>query len=289
MEKVVVLGSTGMAGHVVAQYLQEREYDIYRVAINEVSGIKRAAIDVSNISVLEQWLDGIQPDIIVNCIGLLQKSSEERPDLAVMINSYLPRRLEYKYKHTETRLIHLSTDCVFSGDRGGYQEDDLPDGRTMYDSSKALGEINNHKDLTFRMSIIGPDRDPQGTGLFNWFMQQTGSIGGYRKAIWNGITTIELARGIEAAIKTGLTGLYHLVSPQTIDKYHLLQIVKEVFNRQIEINPVDTVVLDKSLINTRFEFDFKVKGYCEQIQDMYKWIKEHGEFYGNYDINGEEK
>lgn len=289
MKKVVVLGSTGMAGHVVAQYLQEREYEIYRVSINEESGLKCAAIDVSDMPALERWLDSIQPDIIVNCIGLLQKASEERPDLAVIINSYLPKRLEYKYKSTETKLIHLSTDCVFSGNRGGYHEDDLQDGRTIYDRSKALGEVNNGKDLTFRMSIIGPDRDPKGTGLFNWFMQQTGSIGGYRKAIWNGITTIELARGIDAAIKADLTGVYHLVSPQPIDKYHLLKLFKEVFNREIEINPNDTIVLDKSLINTRFDFDFNVKSYYEQIQDMHKWMQNHLQFYGNYDVTWEGK
>lgn len=284
MKKVVVLGSTGMAGHVVARYLEEREYDVYRVSRSEMLGSKSIAIDVSDTFALEKWLDGVQPDIIINCIGLLQKACEERPDLAVMVNSFLPKRLEYKYIHTKTKLIHLSTDCVFSGSRGGYYEDDVTDGKTMYDRSKALGEVKNSKDLTFRMSIIGPDQDPSGTGLFNWFMQQTGSIGGYSKAIWNGITTIELARGIDMAIKADLTGLYHLISSKPIDKYNLLQIFKEIFNTEVEINPVDTIVLDKSLIDTRSDFDFTVKSYLDQIQDMKMWVEKYRELYSHYHV-----
>jgi dTDP-4-dehydrorhamnose reductase len=159
----------------------------------------------------------------------------------------------------------------------------------MYDRSKALGEVANQKDLTLRMSIIGPDRDINGTGLFNWFMKQAGSIGGYQKAIWNGITTMELARGIDAAIKCGLSGIYQLVTPRSIDKYHLLLLFKEVFHKRIEITPVDTIVLDKSLINTRSDFDFEVKAYREQIQDMYTWVEQHRQLYGHYDVTNEEK
>jgi len=282
MHKIVVLGSTGMAGHVVSQYLAEQGHDVYRASRSENNSEKSASIDVCDIPSLERWLDKIKPSYVVNCIGLLQKTCDERTDLAVMVNSYLPKYLENKYKNSDTRIIHLSTDCVFSGERGGYVENDLQDGSTMYDRSKALGEINNHKDLTFRMSIIGPDIDSNGTGLFNWFMKQSGMTNGYSKAIWNGITTIELARGINAAITSGLTGLYHLVTPEPIDKYNLLKLFNTVFKRNCEIVSVNTVVLDKSLRNSRNDFDFKVKHYDEQIAEMHSWVKSHSNLYPHY-------
>lgn len=283
MKKIVVMGSTGMAGHVVSLYLEERGYDVYRTSRSQKNGEKSAAIDVCDIPALERWLDSVKPDVVVNCIGLLQRDAQEHPDKAILINSYLPKRLESKYRQANTKLIHLSTDCVFSGSRGRYHESDFPDGETIYDRSKALGEVNNDKDLTFRMSIIGPDTDFRGTGLFNWFMKQTGSINGYGKVIWNGVTTIELARGIDAAIEQNLCGLYHLVSEKYIDKYHLLLLFQKVFGKNdVEICYSDDVVLDKSLVNTRADFGFSVKDYPEQIADMKAWMQMHREMYSNY-------
>lgn len=281
--KIAVLGSTGMAGHVVALYLEENGYEVYRTSRSEQNTDNRIAIDVTNFCKLADWLDAIQPDVIVNCIGLLQKSCEQCPDLAVSINSYLPHWLEQKYIHKTTKIIHLSTDCVFSGNVGGYRENDLPDGRTMYDRSKSLGEIINGKDLTFRMSIIGPDIDKAGTGLFHWFMQQHGNIYGYSKAIWNGVTTVELARAIDAAIKQNITGLYHLVTPKPIDKCSLLNLFKDEFECDtVSIEPVDGLVVNKSLINTRTDFDFMVKTYKEQIKDLHRWIVKHKALYPHY-------
>ena len=101
----------------------------------------------------------------------------------------------------------MSTDCVFSGKTGGYDESSLRDGETFYDRSKALGELENQKDLTFRNSIIGPDLNEEGIGLFNWFMKQTGEINGYTKAMWTGVTTLTLAKAMESAVQQGLTGL----------------------------------------------------------------------------------
>jgi len=284
LRKVAVLGSTGMAGHVISLYLEEHGYDVYRASRSQKKSGKSINIDVSRLNDLENWLDTVNPEIIINCIGVLQKTSQEHPDIAVFINSYLPHWLEKKYLLTNTRIIHLSTDCVFSGKRGGYKEDDLKDGETYYDRSKALGELINDKDLTLRMSIIGPDIDPEGTGLFNWFMKQKGLVFGYSKVFWNGITTIELARGIDAAITEGLTGLYHLVPPEMkIDKYSLLCLFKEVFNKSdVEIKKDEKIVLDKSLINTRKDFNFSVKSYIDQINDMKTWIDNHRTMYQHY-------
>ncbi len=281
--RVAVLGSTGMAGHVVAQYLEEKGHEVYRSSRSEKAGPRSAAIDVTDFAALESWLDAAAPDAVVNCVGLLQKACDARPDLAVLINSYLPHWLERKYIRSETRVLHLSTDCVFSGARGGYREDDPADGPIMYDRSKALGELRNEKDLTFRMSILGPDIDPQGSGLFNWFMGQKGEIQGWSKAIWNGVTTVELARAIDCALTQGLTGLYHLVQPEPIDKCSLLELFRSVFHReQVEIRRTDGLAADKSLINTRSDFAFTVKPYPEQIRDIYSWVRSHPQFYPHY-------
>lgn len=281
---VVVLGSTGMAGHLVAQYLQEQGYHVFRASRSEKDSILSAKIDVRDTTFLKTWLDDVQPNVIVNCIGLLQKACDARPDLAVLVNAYFPHWLEHVYAGTGTKVIHLSTDCVFSGDRGGYREDDLPDGRIMYDRSKALGELQNDKDLTFRMSIIGPDIDPEGTGLFNWFMQQHGEIQGFGETFWNGVTTVELARAIDAAIRNGLCGLYQLVPTGKVDKCSLLELIQDTFGLEgIHINRVAGPRMDKSLVNTRTDFPFTVQPYEKQIADMSGWVLSHHSLYPHYE------
>lgn len=281
--KVVVLGSTGMAGHVISTSLEEKGYDVYRSSRSERNSERSRAIDVTDFKTLGEWLDVVSPDAVINCIGLLQKACDARHDLAVLFNSYLPHWLENRYAGSRTKIIHLSTDCVFSGGRGNYLEDDIPDGMTMYDRSKALGELNNDKDLTFRMSIIGPDIDPKGTGLFNWFMAQSGEIQGWHKAIWNGVTTIELAEAIDCAISQNLTGLYHLVSAKPISKHDLLVLIKDVFRRDmVQINGVEGLSSNKSLRNSRSDFVFTVNSYPDQIINMYKWVQQHAELYPHY-------
>lgn len=281
--RVVVLGSTGMAGHTVAQYLEEQGYEVFRISRSEQPGECRAAIDVTDFAALDACLDRVKPDGVINCIGLLQKACESRFDLGVLINSYLPHWLEQKYINTSVKVIHLSTDCVFSGAAGGYREDSLPDGLTPYDRTKALGEIDNSKDLTFRMSIIGPDIDPKGTGLFNWFMGQTGRINGFGKVFWNGVTTIELARAIDAAFKAKLAGIYHLVPTQGIDKYSLLMLFQKSFGRgDVTIYRVEEPVINKSLANTRVDFDFAVHDYPAQVKEMKLWVEQHRILYPHY-------
>lgn len=283
MERIGVLGSTGMAGHVIATYLEEKGYCVYRASRSEVLGEKRRPLDVTNLSALQGWLKESRLDTVVNCIGLLQNACEARPDMAVFINAYLPHYLEHYA--TNYRVIHLSTDCVFSGKDGAYREDSLCDGLTMYDRSKALGELHNERDLTFRMSIIGPDIDPKGTGLLNWFLQQTSDIQGYDKAIWNGVTTLELAKAIDAAIQQKLCGLYQLVPQEHISKHDLLQIFHKVFaNSTVQIHKVDGPQVNKTLCNTRTDFDFYVQDYRTQIEELYKWMKMHMSLYPHYHL-----
>ncbi len=282
---VVVLGSTGMAGHMVSLYLEEAGHTVFRTSRSERNTSLSCAIDVMDLEALRMWLAKARPDGVVNCVGLLQRPCEEHPDRAVFINSYLPHYLENLFFQEKTKVIHLSTDCVFSGGRGGYTESALPDGRTMYDRSKALGELQNRKDLTLRMSIIGPDTDPRGTGLLNWFMTQRGEIQGYSKTIWNGVTTLELAKAVERALQSPISGLYHLVPSEPIDKYSLLKLFQQTFQKDdVAIGKVDGPELNKTLVNTRTDLNFRVGGYLAQMEELKGWMQAHRTLYPHYDI-----
>lgn len=272
-----------MAGHVVTLYLREQGFEVETAAAHHKLDEQTHLIDATNAAKLRTFLDSNKYDVVINCIGILIAQSEEHKDLAAYLNSYMPHFLEKYYEGTKTKIIHLSTDCVFSGKKPPYREDSLYDGQTFYDRSKALGEIINSKDLTFRMSIIGPDMNPAGVGLFNWFADQAGEVGGYTKAIWTGVTTIELAKAIVAALNQDLSGLYHLVPDESISKFDLLNLFKEVFGRSdLDIKPNDSVVQDKSLINTRQDFKYKVPTYKVMVEEMKDWIGTHKNIYGHY-------
>ena len=283
--KIAVLGSTGMAGHMVSLYLEEAGYMVYRASRSERNTLTSRTVDAADPAALRAWLEEVRPDGVVNCIGLLQRACEARPDRAVLLNAYIPHYLESLFSQERTKVIHLSTDCVFSGSKGGYAENALPDGRTMYDRSKALGELNNRKDLTLRMSIIGPDTDPGGTGLLNWFMAQKGELQGYSKTLWNGVTTLELAKAVEWALRTEVAGLYHLVPAGTIVKYSLLRLFQQTFQKEdVQISRIDGPQLDKTLVNTRTDFGFQVGSYPAQLEELKQWMQAHRELYPHYRI-----
>lgn len=280
---ILVLGAGGMAGHVVSLFLRESGHDVDTLSAHNALDDNTQLIDVMDLGKLRAVLDAKKYDSVINCIGILVKQSGERKDLSTYLNSFLPHFLEQHYKDTQTKIIHLSTDCVFSGKNAPYEETDPYDGEIFYDRSKALGEIINDKDLTFRMSIIGPDMQQKGVGLFNWFYAQTGETLGFTKAIWNGITTIELARGINAALEQNLTGLYHLVPEHNISKYDLLRLFVTEFDRSdITVKPDNRLAVDKTLINTRTDFDFTVSDYPTMIREMRKWIEAHSNIYQHY-------
>ncbi len=281
--KVLVLGAGGMAGHVVSLYLREHSFEVDTLSAKNKIDENTFIVDALDLNKLKKLLIKNKYDAVINCIGILVKQSDERKDLATYLNSFLPHFLENFYQNTKTKIIHLSTDCVFSGLNAPYKEDSFFDGELFYDRSKALGEIINNKDLTFRMSIIGPDMHKSGIGLFNWFYQQTGEITGYTTAIWNGITTLELAKGIKAAIDQNLVGLYHLVPDTNISKYELLNLFKKTFSRDdIEIKPAEVVSLNKTLVNTRNDFDFVILDYEAMIKEMKSWIINHSQLYKHY-------
>jgi len=279
VKTILILGSSGMLGHVVTKYFEERSYDVYnlshRIKINERTEI----MDVTNFSEFDKYLNKLKVDVIVNCIGTLNEDAENSPDKAILLNSYLPRFLEKKYMNTKVKIIQISTDCVFSGKTGNYTEDSFRDGDSIYARTKTLGEINNNKDLTIRTSIIGPDINEDGIGLFQWFMNQKGTIYGFKNAYWTGVTTIELAKGIEKLIKNDVAGLYHFVPNEKISKYNLLNIIAEIFNRNMNIIPKEDYYVDKSLINTRTDFKYVIPTYREMIEEMKSWIDKNPQLY----------
>ena len=268
MSRVLVFGSNGMAGHVVARYLKEQGHNVVGIARDQLDVEKRWQV-TDFFSRRES-----QADFVVNCIGLLVKDCINRPDRAVLINSWWPHFLEQHYKGTATRVIHLSTDCVFDGQQGNYKETDTPTETNAYGRSKAMGELVNDKDITFRMSIIGPELK-DGTGLFNWiYTNPEQDLQGWDNAWWNGITTLQLAKCIELYIaRPRITGVYHLVSNSNkIDKYGLLYKINQRWNLGKTVHktsgPKD---VNKVLLDTRAEFKTGISNYTQQLDELYNW------------------
>lgn len=282
MEKILVLGATGMAGHTISTYFLKKGYDVYTLSNTPTKIGKNIILDVFDYNSLKDIVDQGNYQLIINCIGLLNETANNNPDKAIYLNAFIPHFLSRITKETKTKVIQMSTDCVFSGRKGGYLENDFKDGETIYDITKSLGELNNSKDLTFRNSIIGPDMNEKGIGLFNWFMKQKGQIQGYTTAMWTGVTTLTLAKAMEAGYKQNLSGLYHLVNNVPISKHDLLELFNNQFERKLIITPVEKVSLDKSLINSRRDFQFVVPSYEEMVKDMYYWIMENKELYSHY-------
>lgn len=282
--KILVLGASGMAGHVVTTFLEEKGiYEVANLVHKKKLNDKSHVVDATDFRELNKFLDSGRFDVIINCIGILNQNATEFIANAILLNSYLPHYLEDRFKNSQTRIIHLSTDCVFSGKTGSYDENSFKDGDKAYDRTKALGEICSDHSLTIRTSIIGPDINEDGIGLFNWFMKSKGQINGYVNSIWTGITTIELAKAIEKMIDADLSGIYHLVPEKSINKYELLVLLKNIFNREdLNISEYYNDIVDKSLINTRRDFGYKFPDYPAMIGGMKEWINQHRSLYPHY-------
>jgi len=281
--KVLVLGANGMAGHTISIYFKEKGHDVTAFSIVPFPHCKNVIGDAFDTNHFKQVIKGDTYDVIINCIGLLNQTADANPSKAVYLNSYLPHFIADTLRNEKTKLIHMSTDCVFAGNTGPYYEDSLRDGLTFYDRSKALGEVEDDKNLTFRNSIIGPDINENGIGLFNWFMKQKGEINGFTGAIWTGVTTLTLAKAMEQAIKEDLCGLYNLVNNTSISKYDLLCLFNKYFrNNELKINKSETLNLDKSLRRKRNDFSFVVPTYEEMVSEMSVWVNNHKELYPAY-------
>lgn len=280
--RFLVLGATGMAGHTISIYLSERGHEVWGYSRRKAGFLQRSLLgDALAISTIASAIDESRPDVIVNCIALLNADCDKRPDLAVYLNSYLPHWLAHATERSETRVFHISSDGIFAGNGGPYDERSVPDGESLYFRTKALGELRNGKDLTLRTSVVGPDIDPGGIGLLNWFMAQSASVKGWTGAIWTGLTSLELARAIEACAIDGSAGLVNMVPDGPgISKADLLRLFSEhMCGGGVEVVDDDSVQLDKTLVRTALPDGYRPQGYVAQIADMAKWIDCHQELY----------
>jgi dTDP-4-dehydrorhamnose reductase len=282
--RILVLGANGMLGNAIVRYFAEKDgFDVYGT-IRSTSALSKtfvssrmniiSGVNVENVDHLIKTFAKTQPDVVINCVGIVKQLAESYdPLVALPINSMLPHRLAHLAATTNARLIHISTDCVFSGNKGGYTEEDLPDATDLYGRSKLLGEVDYPNAITLRTSIIGHELESS-RSLVNWFLSQTGSVKGFRHAIFSGLPTVEIARVIHDHVlpNTSLRGLYHL-SVDPINKYDLLNLVAQTYGKSIDIVPDDSLVIDRSLDSGKFR---KATGYVpkpwpELIQDMHNF------------------
>ncbi len=286
-KKVVIIGSNGMAGHLISDYLSLNSmFEIIKVARDLTNKKTDHVIDVTDFNAIEKLISDLKPDYVINAIGILNSDAENNPDNAILLNSYFPHLLAKICDEHESRLLHISTDCVFNGKKGSYLENDFKDGIGFYAQSKALGEVNYQNHITFRTSIIGPDIKRDGIGLLNWILSQKGVINGYSEAFWGGITTVELAKAIEFFILNNIDGvnIYHLTNSEKISKFDLLRIINEVFNLKLNIKSSSEYKVDKSLINSNKQIVYKVPSYQIMIEEMYMWILKNNESYPQYNL-----
>jgi dTDP-4-dehydrorhamnose reductase len=267
--KIVVLGGDGMLGHEL--FVQLRSRHEARVTLRQplaaysAKGIFTAAntfagVDVRQYASVERVLNDFRPAAVVNAVGIVkQRPESDDAIVSIEVNALTPHRLALSCRAIGARLIHLSTDCVFSGDKGGYGETDRPDPLDTYGRSKLLGEVTNEGSLTLRTSMIGLGLYRK-TSLVDWFLEQRGRIQGYRRAIFSGLTTRELSRVIAMLIERHpqASGLYHL-SAAPISKYELLMKLRERLQTGVEIVPADDPRIDRSLDSTRFRRVFAYK------------------------------
>ena len=271
--KILILGHTGMAGHVMTAYLKTQQHQVFTAGRRSDSD-SNTYLDVLDTTTVDNLLNSLSEttDFVINCIGLLVKPSQDRPDLAARINSWFPQYLAYKLSDRATRLIHISSDCVFDGRKGQYIETDPTDEQNYYGRSKSLGEVNNCKDITFRTSIIGPEL-ANFTGLLDWFrLKSPQTVPGWTNAVWNGITTLQLAKCINDYMtsRSTFSGIYNLVDNNLrISKYRLLHLINEVYGCGKTVIPTQLEqTADKTLVDTRLRRNWNIPDYLTQLEQL---------------------
>lgn len=262
--RILVLGATGMLGSALFRVFQKhKDFETWGSIRNVISlqyfPVNLHAkliylIDMLDYNAVLSVFERVKPDVVINCIGLIKQPACRNEPLAVfLINSLLPHRLAKLCALVGSRLIHISTDCVFSGKKGNYSESDLPDAEDLYGKSKFIGELCDLPyAITIRTSMIGHELQSN-YSLVNWFLAQTGQVNGYTKAIFSGLPTIEITRVIKDYIIPNheLVGLYH-VATKPINKYDLLNLIAERYQKKISIIPDSQVAIDRSLNADRF-------------------------------------
>jgi dTDP-4-dehydrorhamnose reductase len=261
--RVLILGASGMLGNAALRLFAESPgYEAYgtvrsqaalRLLPESVRGNLVVGVDVENIDSMMAVLDRVRPHVVINCIGIVKQLAQaDDPLQAIPINALLPHRLARMCALVNARFVHMSTDCVFSGAKGMYTEDDQSDAYDLYGRSKFLGEVDYPNAITLRTSIIGHELD-RNTSLIGWFLKQEGKVRGFERAIFSGLPTVEVARVIRDFVipHPDLRGVYNL-SAEPVNKFDLLALVAEAYGKQIEIVRDQELVIDRSLDSSRF-------------------------------------
>jgi dTDP-4-dehydrorhamnose reductase len=280
--RVLVLGASGMLGNAVLRlFARSERFEAFgsarsAVALRLLPEVLHervvCGIDVENVDSLVGLFARVQPEVVVNCIGLVKQLAEaDDPLQAILINALLPHRIARLCQVARARFVHISTDCVFTGGKGMYREEDPSDAQDLYGRSKHLGEVDYPNTVTLRTSIIGHEL-ASAHGLVGWFLAQSGPVRGFTRAIFSGLPTVELARVIRDHVlpRPQMRGLYH-VSAAPIAKCELLRMIAQAYGRSNQITPDDKLVIDRSLDSTRFR---QLTGYVpppwpELVQAMH--------------------
>lgn len=284
--RIVVLAVTGMLGHKMFQRLGERFPEVYGISRDLTTSARfrnvallrnpriLQGIDAQEWDGLERLLQWLRPDYLVNCIGIIKQRDEARAAIpSLLINSVLPHRLAEAAGAWGGRMIHFSTDCVFNGHKGGYREEDPSDAEDLYGRTKFLGEVAAANALTLRTSIIGREL-AEFRSLLEWFLAARGKrVQGYQKTLYSGVTTNYLARLVAQLIESHptLQGLYQVAS-QPISKYDLLCLIRQVFGLDIEIQPVEGELADRTMRADRFlaATGLRCPGWPDLIEEIYQ-------------------
>ncbi len=281
--KILIFGATGMLGHKLIQVLS-REHTVTGTVRRDAAILADhpvfskmdivGNIRADNLTTVHVAIDKINPDVIINCIGIVKQiPAAQDPLQSIAINALFPHQLAQICRQKNIRLIHMSTDCVFSGRKGYYSEEDPPDAEDLYGKTKYLGEVNYPGCLTIRTSIIGRELDTS-HGLIEWFMKEEGkTISGYKNAVFSGLTTLAMSQIIDQIITRypSLSGVYQVAS-EPIGKYDLLNLVKKTYDMTISIDPDETVVNDRSLNPGKFkkETNIKIPSWEYMIEQMHR-------------------
>lgn len=272
--KLLIIGGQGMAGHMMVNYFKKKGHHSVFYTSRDKKDPNGLVLDVNDIHSVDLLVKAVRPNVIINAVGILNQYAEKNVIQAYHVNGFLPHRLANLADQIGARLIHISTDSVFKGDKkGGYTEEDTPDGETIYAITKSLGEVHSSCHLTIRTSIIGPEVRKNGSGLMHWFFQQKGIVQGYTNVRWNGITTLMLAKMVDEYMTSKVSGLIHLAHPDPISKYELLLLFKEIWNiKETVIIPRSNYVQDRTLVVTRDDID--IHSMFPAYRDMLKELKE---------------
>ena len=286
--KVLVLGANGLIGSAMINIMSlSNDLDVYGTVRDEIARLHFGPriqrnifinIDVLNYMTIEGVLMKLQPSVIINCVGLTKHLQEAtNPSFFSALNAIYPHKLALSAELLNARLIHISTDCVFLGDKGGYSENDKPDALDQYGITKALGEVHSKNALTIRTSTIGHEFDSK-HGLLEWFLSQEDRCLGYRNAIFSGLPTVVLATIVRDIVipRSDLVGLYHIGS-SPINKYDLLNLISAVYGKKIDIVPDDNLCVNRSLSSKKFKMQtgYQAPNWTELVKIMYSFNLEN--------------